>query len=138
MKRSLILMAWLVFGLMGCNREAGSDGGARFIATTGTVKLFGGQLTLAVVETPDGGINYTLTRGTSTAGPATPLIRKGSGWFLYAASPEAVWMHDGATNVLLIEMTDNGSKFTGLSVVPDLLQRAPAPFVDRLPPAMKK
>ena len=48
-------------------------------------------------------------------------------------------MHDGETNMLLIELSDKGdSKFTSLGAVPNLLQRAPPAFVDRLPTDMKK
>ncbi|HUF60997.1 MAG TPA: hypothetical protein VMN36_02885 [Verrucomicrobiales bacterium] len=138
MRRS-ILTALFALGLLGCNRPPGSDDEARFITSTGTFKLFGGQMTVSVLETQNGGINYTVTRGTSMAGPTDPLIRKGSAWLIYAASPDAVWMHDGETNVLLIELSDKGdSRFTSIGVVPDLLQRAPPAFVDRLPSDMKK
>lgn len=138
MKRSIILVAFFALALQGCNRASSPPDEANFITSTGTFKVLGGQLAVTVVETQDGGINYTVTRGTSTAGPAEPLIRKGRPWLIYAASPDAVWMHDGEANVLLIELSEEGSKFTSSSVVPDLLQRAPPAFLDRLPSKMKK
>lgn len=95
-------------------------------------------MTVSVLETQYDKIDYTVTRGTSTAGPADPLIRKGSAWLIYAASHDTVWMHDGETNVLLIEPFGQRSKFIGIDLVPDLLQRALTAFVDRLPSEMKK
>jgi hypothetical protein len=138
MNRSIILVAFFALGLLGCDRLSSRHDEPKFITSPGTFEVFGGQLTVAVVETADGEINYTVTRGTSTAGPTDPLIRKDSAWLIYAASPDAVWMHDGEENVLLIELSDEGTKFTGIGVVPDLLQRAPPPFLDRLPSHMKK
>lgn len=138
MKRSIIVFAFFALALQGCNRPSSSHDEPKFIASTGSFKVLGGQMTVTVVETQDGGINYTVTRGTSTAGPAGPLIRKGSPWLIYPASPDAVWLYDGGKNVLLIELSAEGSKFTSSSVVPDLLQRAPPAFLDRLPSQMKK
>ena len=143
MQRLIILAALLALSLLGCNRGPSSDQtlssrqAPSFITSTGKFKVFGGQSTVTVVETQNGGINYAITRGTTTAGPADPLIRKGSAWAIYPASPDAVWMYDGEKNVLLIEFSDKGSKFTSLDVVPDLLQKAPPAFLERLPARLK-
>jgi hypothetical protein len=70
-------------------------------------------------------------------GPTKPPIRKNGDWFIYPATADAVWVYHGDKDVLLIEFSDKGSKFTSNSVVPDLLLRAPAAFLDRLPKEMK-
>ena len=138
MKQPIILIAIFALTIVGCKPPSNSHDEPQSITSTGTFTVFGGQMSVTVVETQDDRINYTVTRGTRTAAPTDPLIRKGSPWLIYAASPDAVWMHDGETNVLLIEFSDEGSKFTSIGVVPDLLQRAPTAFLDRLPSHMKK
>lgn len=101
MNRLMILAALFAFGLLACNPSPGSADEPRFITSTGSFNLFGGQMKVSVEETENGVIDYSVTRGESTA-KTDPLIRKGSDWLLYAASPDEVWMHDGETNVLLI------------------------------------
>lgn len=137
MKHPIILTILLALGLLGCNRAPSSDEAPSFITSPGTFKAFGGEVSIAVVETPEGKINFTVARGTSTAGPGNPLIRKDSAWFIYPASPDAVWMFDGEKSVLLIEFSGSGSKFTSSDVVPGILKRAPEPFLARLPPQLR-
>jgi hypothetical protein len=124
----------VVFSFIACDRTAE---GPRFITAPGKFELFHKQMTVEVVETPDGDVNYAVTRGTGKVGPTKPPIRKSNGWFIYAATADAVWSYHGDNDVLLIEFFDKGSKFTSNSAVPDLLQRAPAAFLDHLPKEMK-
>ncbi|CAN5296602.1 hypothetical protein BH23VER1_BH23VER1_21060 [soil metagenome] len=135
MRRFNPLIIAIALCLSGCDRSRETP---EFVNSTGTF-LFDGQMTIDVVETQDGGINYTVTRGMRTVGPSNPPIRKGSGWFLHAASPDEVWMYDGESNVQVIEfLSDKESKSSDIKVVPDLLQRAPAAFVERLPAHLTK
>src|SRR5688572_21787756 len=125
---SVELLFVVVISLPGCDRTAD---GPRFITAPGKSELFNKQITVEVIESPAGDINYTIIRGRGKVGPTKPPIQKNNGWFIYAATADVLWAYHGNNDVLLIEMSDEGSKFTNNSVVPDLLQRAPAPFLDR-------
>ena len=131
---SVTLLFVVLISLIACDRSAEAP---RFITASGKFELFDKQMTIEVVEVPEGRINYTITRGTGKVGLTEPPIRKSSDWFIYPATMDAVWAYHGDKEVLLIEFSDKGSKFTSNSVVPNLLQRAPAAFLDRLPKEMK-
>ena len=125
--------AALVTCLAGCSNASGPDYGGALIAAPGTFACFGNQLVVNVVH-ETGRLNYRIANSRASAGPAHAAIEETSAWVIFPESPQRVWVYDGARDVTLIEIySDGGSKFTSSQIVPDLLPRAPAEFLDRLP-----
>ncbi|MEP7015638.1 MAG: hypothetical protein ABI925_09370 [Verrucomicrobiota bacterium] len=112
----------------------------QFITSTGIFDVFGKQITIKVFETV-GQINYTVshkeTNGVGTVGPQKQAIARDRDWFIYPASAGEVWIYDGDKNVLLMEFGRKHTTISDIATVPDLLQRAPSPFLNRLPSSLK-
>jgi hypothetical protein len=137
MHRTFILVALLLIALISltaCGRTADTQS---FITAPGKYELFDKQMTIEVVESPEGDINYTVTRGPRAVGHTKPPIRKNNQWFIHAATADAVWSYYGDNRIVLTEFSDRGSKFTDSNSDPALWQRAPAAFLDRLPGELK-
>ena len=125
--------AVLAMCLAGCSDLSKPDYGGALIAAPGTFACFGNQIVVKV-EHETGLLNYRIANSRASAGPAQAAIEESSAWVIFPESPQRVWVFDGARDVTLIEIyPDGGSKFTSSQVVSDLLQRAPAELVDRLP-----
>ena len=125
---ALVLLSMLSYN---CDRQ-GLPEVPQFITTTGTYRLFGGQITVEAFEF-QGDINYKITHGPDTAGPREAWVHKGRPWFIYPAGPNEVWTFDGDQKIVLIEFSGNRIKWMSNDVVPDLLQKAPAEVLGRLP-----
>ena len=129
-KCSIPLVVSLAIGLCGCGDQNESP---KFITNAGTVELFGKKMKVEVFNAGKGILNYRITRKGTKAGPGVTALLNGDNWFIYPTSLDAVWVYDGEKNVLLIEFSEKLVKLIGLSSVPDLLNRAPAAFITRLP-----
>lgn len=136
--RLVLLVAFFVVSILGCNQASESDNTPGFITSPGTYKYFRGQMTVIIEETQDGGINCTVKRG-RTMGVLKACIGKRSAWLIYADTPGTIWTYDGEKHVMSISLSEKGAvTFSWTSVDSDLLQRAPAAFLERLPASMKK
>lgn len=123
----------LLVSLTSCNRAPA------FITRTGTFKLFHGQVTIDVFEAPESRVNYSVTQhGSGTWEPAKAPIQRSSTWFIYPVNRNSIWVYHGdEQRVVLIELDGRVFKITDNEVITDLLQRAPAEFLGRLPPRLK-
>lgn len=131
----LLTCALALIWLLGCSEVPAKDYGASLIATPGTFRCFNDQLAIKVVRVGDR-LNYSVGDKRAEAGPAEARIEGSSPWVIFPEAPERVWVYDGAAEVTLIEIySDGGTKFTSSQIIPNLLERAPAEFVDRLPTA---
>lgn len=129
----LLTCALALIWLLGCTGARETDYGAALIASPGTFRCFHDQLVIKVVRDGDR-LNYSVANSRAAAGPASAGIANSSLWTIFPESPERAWVYGGASDVTLIEIyPDGGSKFTSSQVIPNLLERAPPKFVDRLP-----
>ena len=138
MKHLLIFSALLGFTLWSCDHLTRAP---KFISSIGSFELFSKQITVNVFETQDNRINYTVrrreTNGVETVGPQAQPIAKDRPWFIYPASASEIWIYDGDKDVLLMEFSDKHTAVSDIASVPDLLQRAPPQFSNRLPADLK-
>ena len=130
-----VILAAVILG--GCQRKPVSA--PTFITESGTFTFFNEKLTIEVVPEEDGRINYTVARDIKV-GPAEAPIQQGSNWFIFLASADVVWAYHGdEEHVLRYEYSEPENKFTIASngQVVDIMQNAPAEFLERLPPSLK-
>jgi hypothetical protein len=133
----LLLFAFALFLLVGCPARPDVDYGAMPIDAPGTFNCFQSKLTVKVVHAAGDRLNYTVGNNRAVAGPSKAAIDESAPWVIFPEAADKVWVFDGAKDVTLIEIYDDGgSKFTSSQVVPEILQRAPEKFVQRLPAEM--
>ena len=134
MKRILVALGSLcLFSLTSCNQAP------TFITRTGTYKLFHEKVTVEVFDASGGLITYRIGQpGAAAIQPQRPPIEKGSAWFIYPVGTNSIWVYPGdSQKVDLIELDGQGFKTTTYVGGTDLLQKAPANVLDRLPPTMR-
>lgn len=136
MKASVVWPGILCLLLASCQRSA--DFGGQAIETVGRFPCFQNQLVIEVEHTSDGRFKYTVRRNSAAFGTAAPSFQRASHWLILSDSQDSVWVYDGERDVTHIELyPDGGAKFSSQQKVPDLLSRAPAGFVSRLPAELK-
>jgi hypothetical protein len=120
----------LFLGTLSCRR---SEPAPSFITQTGRFAYFDGGLKIEVSEAANNRIEYRIAHGIVSVGPGSSTIQKGSAWFIHPATPNSIWIYDGTSDLLLIEVSENGAtKFTSAKVIPDLTNRAPPEVMRRV------
>jgi hypothetical protein len=134
--RLLPLTAVACLLLASCQQSA--DFGGQPIDTVGSFPCFQNQLIVNVTHAHGRQLNYTVRNKKASFGPSTPALDEDSRWLIVPDAQNSVWIYDGQRDVTHIEIyQDGGAKFTSLQMVPDLLDKAPADFVSRLPAKLK-
>jgi hypothetical protein len=129
----VVLCSLFLLSLTSCNQAP------TFITRTGTFELFHGKVTVEVFGASEDLITYRVARpGAAAIQPQRPPIQKGTAWFLYPSGTNSIWIYPGDDHrVDLIELDGQGFKMTTYVAGTDLLQKAPAKLLDRLPPTMR-
>jgi hypothetical protein len=90
---------------------------------------------IAVNETPNDRLNYTVRHKQIETRPSNPSLRRGLAWAIYPETPDCLWVYDGAGEVTRVVFDAKGGvTFTSSKIVPELLKQVPpamTPYLSR-------
>jgi len=102
----------------------------QFVTSPGEHRL-SGDTSVSVFE-EDRKIQFRIKSGSRITGPTTPWIPRESAWFIFPYSLNEFWVSSGTGEIMLIELSERGTKYTTSAGVTNLLDRAPAAVKRRL------
>jgi hypothetical protein len=82
-----------------------------FLTKTGNYKLYDGKLVVDITDVK-GKIKWQVDFGRGAVSPEALDINKESSWFVFPASPQAVWIFDGNSEIVLLTSTNGPKKTT--------------------------
>jgi hypothetical protein len=128
------LVAIAMASLVGCSWCGAPDYGGKAIDVPGTFDCFDRHLIVKVEHARAHRLNCTVGNNKASIGPSEAPFDESAPWIIFPETPGKVWVYDGAKDITLVEVFDDGgSKFTSSQIVPGVLKSAPAQFISRLP-----